>query len=66
MSRKYREMPQHTKEKISFTMKHRPPFSDQHKANISKGLKAYWETIPSKPTENKSVSDGEDGLNKKN
>ena len=45
--RKYREMDDKTKQKISASLTGRPK-SDQHKQNISTGLKNMWKTIPHK------------------
>lgn len=58
--RKYRELEDQTKQKISRSMVNRPK-SDLHKANISKGLKAYWERIPNRPQpENNGQNGGAD------
>ena len=46
--RKYREMDDKTKKKISASLTGRPK-SDQHKQNISTGLKNMWKTIPHRP-----------------
>ena len=46
--RKFRELSDETKEKISASTMGRPKTS-QHRANISKGMQAYWKTIPNKP-----------------
>lgn len=45
--RKYRQLDDETKKKISNTMRGRRK-TDSHKAAISDGMKAYWRTIPSK------------------
>lgn len=61
--RQFRELSDETKRKISTSMVNRPK-SDQHKANISKSMKEYWQTIPNKPTpttDNKSQNGGGDG-----
>ena len=55
--RQFRQLNDQTKQKISQSMVNRPK-SDLHKANISKGLKAYWDKVPSRPTENNEVSNG--------
>lgn len=57
--RQYRELDDETKKKISQSLKGRSK-SYSHVQNISKGLKSYWQNVPSK---NKSVeSDKEDGI----
>lgn len=60
MSREFRELSDLTKQRISQSLTGRP-LSDIHKANISKSMKDYWQTIPNKPTgestENKSTTD---------
>lgn len=56
--RQFRELSDETKRKISTSMVNRPK-SDQHKQNISKSMKEYWQTIPNKPqtdAENKSTN----------
>ena len=40
-----------TKQRISQRLKNRS-LSDSHKQAISDGMKAYWATIPNKPSEN--------------
>lgn len=59
--RQFRELSAETKRKISTSMVNRPK-SDQHKQNISKSMKEYWQTIPNKPTptptDNNSQNDG--------
>ena len=49
--RKYRELKDDTKQRISQSLKGRG-LSDSHKQAISDGMRAYWGTIPSKPIEN--------------
>lgn len=49
--RQYRELSDITKAKISQSMRGRTK-SDTHRENISNGLKAYWSSIPNKPTSN--------------
>ena len=46
--RKYRQMDDVTKEKISQSLKGRSK-SFTHVENIRKGLKDYWKNIPNKP-----------------
>lgn len=50
--RKYRELSDETKAKISMAMKGKSK-SFTHKTNISNGLKDYWKTVPNKPTNEK-------------
>lgn len=65
MNRQFRELSDETKRRISTSMANRPK-SDLHKANISKSLKAYWQTIPNKPTtENNSVTSSNNGTEEK-
>lgn len=45
--RNCRQMSDDTKKKISAAMKNRSK-SPTHRANISKGMKTYWEGIPEK------------------
>lgn len=54
MKRKYRELSDEIKQKISQSMKGRSK-SFTHKEAISNGLKDYWKTIPNKPTTNNKV-----------
>ena len=49
--RKYRELKDDTKQRISQSLKGRG-LSDSHKQAISDGMRANWSTIPSKPIEN--------------
>ena len=44
--RKFREMSETTKQKISNSLKNRPK-SASHCEAISNGLKKYWESVPS-------------------
>lgn len=46
--RQYRELSDETKTKISDATRGRSK-SAQHKANISKGMQEYWNTIPNRP-----------------
>jgi len=46
--RKYRQLSDETKAKISQSMRNRSK-SLAHKENISSGLKKYWQTVPNKP-----------------
>ena len=48
--RKYREMDDATKQKISQSLKGRSK-SMSHKENIRNGLIHYWEQVPNKPTD---------------
>ena len=49
--RKYRELKDDTKQRISQSLKGRG-LSDSHKQAISDGMRVYWSTIPNKPIEN--------------
>lgn len=51
MKREYRNLRDDTKMRISQRLRGRS-FSDSHRQAISDALKAYWATIPSRPTEN--------------
>ena len=62
--RLYREMDDATKLRISQRLKGRS-MSDSHKQAISDGMKAYWKTIPNRPTENnksKNISNDETSM----
>ncbi len=48
--RKYRQMDDATKQKISLRLKGRSK-SSTTKDRISKSLKAYWQSVPNKPTD---------------
>lgn len=68
MKRLYREMNDATKLRISQSLRGRS-MSDTHKQAISNGMKAYWATVPNKPTENnvsKSIFNDETNMQKKN
>ncbi len=49
--RTYRNLNDATKQRISQKLKNRT-LSDSHKQAISNSMRAYWATIPNKPTEN--------------
>ena len=49
--RTYRQLNDDTKQRISQGLKNRT-LSDSHKQAISDGMRAYWSTIPNKPSEN--------------
>lgn len=51
MKRLYRDLRNDTKMRISQKLRDRS-FSDSHKQAISDAMKAYWATIPYRPTEN--------------
>lgn len=51
MKRIYRQLNDATKQRISQRLKGRS-MTDTHKEAISNSMKAYWQTIPNKPTEN--------------
>lgn len=50
MERRWRELSDETKQKISQTLRGRGK-SSTHRDNISAGLKHYWKQIPNKPTD---------------
>ena len=51
MKRQLRELNDDTKQRISQALKGRG-LTDNHKHAISDGMRAYWATIPNKPSEN--------------
>ena len=51
MKRQFRELNDDTKQRISHALKGRG-LTDNHKQAISDGMKAYWASIPNKPSEN--------------
>ena len=51
MKRQFRQMDDATKLRISHSLSG-SSMSETHKQAISNGMKAYWATIPNKPTEN--------------
>ena len=53
--RLYRNMNDVTKQRISQRLKGRS-MTDSHKQAISDGMKAYWKTIPYKPTDKNNES----------
>lgn len=53
--RKYRELKDDTKQRISQSLKGRG-LSDSHKQAISDGMRAYWSTIPNKPNNENNES----------
>ena len=66
--RLYREMDDATKLRISQRLRGRS-MSETHKQAISDGMKAYWKTIPNRPTENnksKNISNDEKSMQKEN
>jgi len=52
--RKYRQLDDATKQKISQSLRGRAK-SDTHVQAISNGLKKYWNTIPLKPLNNNEI-----------
>lgn len=56
MKRQYRNLRNDTKMRISQKLRGRS-FSDSHKQAISDSMKAYWATIPYRPTENNESKD---------
>lgn len=64
MKRQYRNLRNDTKMRISQKLRGRS-FSDSHKQAISDSMKAYWATIPYRPTENnesKNQQPNEEGM----
>ncbi len=63
--RKYRELKDDTKQRISQSLKGRG-LTDSHKQAISDGMRAYWSTIPNKPNdennESKTLFNGEQSM----
>ncbi|MBQ8270979.1 MAG: hypothetical protein IJZ22_07250 [Bacteroidaceae bacterium] len=53
--RKYRELKDDTKQRISQSLKGRG-LTDSHKQAISDGIRAYWSTIPNKPNNENNES----------
>lgn len=51
--RKYRQLSDVTKAKISQSMKGRTK-TPTHRENISNGLRVYWKSVPDRPTEEKA------------
>ena len=54
MKRQFRELNDDTKLRISQALKGRG-LTDSHKQAISDGMRAYWATIPNKPSENNEI-----------
>lgn len=55
--RKFRELDDVTKQKISQALRGRSK-SYSHAQHISQGLKAYWQNVPSKNKSEESKADG--------
>ena len=55
--RKFRELDDVTKQKISQALRGRTK-SATHTQHISQGLKAYWQNVPSKNKSEESKADG--------
>ena len=55
--RKFRELDDVTKQKISQALRGRSK-SYSHTQHISQGLKAYWQNVPSKNKSEESKADG--------
>lgn len=55
MERQFRQLDDATKLRISQKLRGRS-MCDTHKQAISNSMKAYWDTIPNKPTENNNES----------
>ena len=54
----FRQMDDATKLRISQRLRGRS-MSETHKQAISDGMKAYWKTIPNRPTENNKSKNNE-------
>jgi len=68
MKRLYRNLRNDTKMRISQKLRGRS-FSNSHKQAISDAMKAYWATIPYRPTENNESEEpltDEEGMQEKN
>ena len=68
MERQFRNLRDDTKMRISQRLKGRS-LSDTHKQAISDSMKAYWATIPYRPTENNksnNQANNETSMQKKN
>lgn len=63
--RKFREMDDATKQKISQTLRGKSK-SFTHRENISKKLKAYWKSVPHRPTDNNINNNTDYGTEEKN
>lgn len=64
----FRQMDDATKFRISQRLRGRS-MSETHKQAISDGMKAYWKTIPNRPTENnksENISNDETSMQKEN
>ena len=64
----FRQMDDTTKLRISQRLRGRS-MSETHKQAISDGMKAYWKTIPNRPTEineSKNQSNNETSMQKEN
>ena len=55
MKRKFRELNDDTKQRISQALKGRG-LTDNHKQAINDGMRAYWATIPNKPNNENNES----------
>jgi hypothetical protein len=55
MKRLFRDLRDDTKMRIAQSLRGRS-FSDSHKQAISNAMKAYWATIPYRPSENNESS----------
>lgn len=67
MKRQYRNLRDDTKQRIAQKLRGRS-FSDSHKQAISDAMKAYWATIPYRPTENNENEEplkNEEGMQEK-
>ena len=53
--RQYRELSQETKDKISNAQKNKPKSTD-HKLHISQAMTKYWQSVPNKPNDDKTIN----------
>ena len=59
MKRKFRDLRDDTKMRISLSLRGRS-FSDSHRQAISDAMKAYWSTIPYRDEENNESNNQND------
>jgi len=59
MTRKQRKLSEETRKKISNALKGKTK-SEEHKNNIGKSMKKYWETIPYENNESNMEDNGQE------
>lgn len=59
MSRKQRKLSEETRKKISNALKGKAK-SEEHKINIGKSMKKYWESVPYENNEGNMEHDGQE------